>query len=86
MKTVIIYDQCGEAAISFLVVDCDCSHLDGCYMNSAECDEDDAEELDKLIHEYGPDGEFIRSKPLMKSFPVAAVKKGAKVIVCGFIP
>lgn len=80
MKTVIIYDD-KEEPIRFAVVDGDLSHLDRVYFNELN-GKDYARKLIQLI--------FIREMrerlSFSEVFPVDAVKDGAKVIVCGFIP
>jgi hypothetical protein len=85
VETVIIYDQVGQEDISFLVVPGDVSHLHGTYINYSS-DYENIDELDKLIYKYNEKGEYIGIKPRLTEFPVDAVKRGAKVIVCGFMP
>jgi hypothetical protein len=84
-ETVIIYDQL-NASIEFMVVPADVSHLNGAYINSSDTDDVLAEELDKLVHEYDQNGKFVRPRSMLDQFPVDAVRRGAKVIVCGFLP
>ena len=81
MKTVIIYDQCYEAPLSFYVVDGDYSELNGVYGNSVKSDEIAQGNLFKLVF-----NEDWTQKPALAEFPVEAVKAGAIVIVAGFIP
>jgi len=81
MKTIIIYDQCGEHAIQFFVVDGDYSHLNNVYINNTE-DQAKTDELSDLL--YGEDGR-IQLKAY-KKFPIKAAKEGANVIVAGFAP
>lgn len=80
MKTVLIYDQCGETQIKFAVVDGDWSKFDHVYMNSMGSV---ATELLELIWPEGAEKEQIN---LVDEFPYQEVKDGAKVIVCGFLP
>ena len=82
MKTVLIYDQCGEAPVSFLVLEGDYTHYDKVFINSTESDEKLQDKLSRLM--YDKDGQ-LRHK-MRSKFPHAAVRAGAKVIVCGFIP
>lgn len=81
-KTVIIFDQCGEAPIEFYVLNGDYRHLHGVYIN--ECgDEALTEQLLKLLYDF--EGRKLQKKP-RNSFPYHAVKAGAFVIVAGFMP
>ncbi len=82
MKTVLIFDQCGEAPIEFYVLKGDYSRLADVYVNSTEADEALADELNDLF--YDAEGKKLL-KP-KKRFPVNAVKNGALVITCGFLP
>jgi hypothetical protein len=82
MKTVIIWDECGQEDIQFVVVDGDYSELNGIYINNAHQEQDDRDRLSALI--YAEDGEVIAD--FLKDFPVDAVKEGACVIVAGFLP
>ena len=86
MKTVIIFDQCGDAAVKFLVVNGDLSHLNGVYINAATVDRKKEDELLHVIYRYNDAGEYIDAVPTLDAFPVQEVKDGASVIVCGFIP
>lgn len=78
-QTVLIFDQFGEQPICFIVVDGDCRKYDGCYINSSSGNGDS---LGEFL--YTKDGEFKHKK--LKKFPRKAVKRGAYVVVCGFIP
>jgi hypothetical protein len=82
MKTVIIYDQCGQEDISFAVVDRDVTHLAGIYVNNCNQDAALCDELCDMF--YDDQGRCII--PLSSEFPVDAVKAGAPVITCGFLP
>ena len=81
MKTVIIYDQCFERPVSFYIVEGDLSHLNGVYGNHCNYDEKLQNELFKHVF----DSEW-NQLPALSEFPVQAVKDGAIVIVCGFLP
>lgn len=78
-KTVLIYDQCGEAPITFYLVDGDYRHLHGVYVNSTACTEAEIDELNSLTADPA-------SMKSFKKFPRKAVLKGAAVITCGFYP
>lgn len=82
MKTVIIWDQCGQEALQFAVIDRDVSHLAGIYINSVDNDPAKEDELSNLF--YTDEGAL--KVELTEVFPVDAVKKGAKVIIAGFLP
>lgn len=79
MNTIIIWDECGESPVTFIVLEGDYSHLNNKYINSAEAD---SEELYELM--YNVDGEFNQIQ--FDAFPLECVNKDTKVIVCGFIP
>lgn len=81
-QTVLIYDQCGQEDVQFVVLDGDYSELNGIYINNAHQEESDQERLNDLI--YDEDG--LHKVQFMKEFPVDAVKAGAVVIVAGFLP
>lgn len=76
MKTIIIWDQCGENPLSFFLVEGDLNHLNGTYLNSVDSDEDNEAQL----------LEITEGAPALDSFPTEEVLKGAQVIVCGFLP
>ena len=80
MKTVVIYDQCGEDVIQYFVVNADISHLDRTYVNQSE--ESKCNELNKILFNDNCD----IAVTLLKAFPVQEVIDGAKVIVVGFVP
>ncbi|AOJ42698.1 hypothetical protein WJ23_33235 [Burkholderia lata] len=81
-KTVIIWDECGQNDISFVVFDRDVTHLAGVYVNRCGNDRDKEDELTNIIYD---DTGNTRNEHL-SSFPVDAVEAGASVIVCGFLP
>jgi hypothetical protein len=82
MKTVMIFDSCGDGPIKFFIFKEDVSHLDGVFINSSEANEDLQTELSDLI--YGKDGTDLRK--FYKKFPIKTVRAGAKVIIAGFYP
>jgi len=79
MKTVLIYDQCGEDSISYIVLSGDYSRFDQVYINT---EDPKADELSELLY----DEEGNLKVKLRKKFPYKAVNAGAKVYVCGLIP
>ena len=82
MKTVLIYDQCGQEPIKFYVLEGNYSHLDGVYINEADSQEHLQDELSNLM--YTEKGRVI---PMEHGcFPTHEVKNGAPVIVAGFLP
>lgn len=88
MKTVMIWDTFGEDHLKFSVLDGDYRHLDQVYLGSAVTKGDPQnlapklEELTSLVY----DDDWKEKIPLSQEFPVDAVKDGAFVIVCGFLP
>ena len=91
MKTVIIYDQL-DAELNFVVIDKDVTHLNGVYINSCALDDEDEDEFEAkqdelsalFYEENGKNTELCNQ--LTTEFPVQAVRDGAAVIVCGFLP
>jgi hypothetical protein len=83
MKTVMIYDQCGLDSLQFIVFEADLSHLDGIYINNCDQSPYLQDELSNLLYDT-KDGRAIYEG--LGEFPCAEVVKGAKVIVCGFLP
>lgn len=82
MKTVLIYEQFGVNPLSFLVLKGDHTYLDGVYINATDCDEKLQEKLSKII--YDKDGQ--ERHKMRTKFPTKAVREGAKVAICGFLP
>ena len=78
MHTVIVWDEM-EGDIKFAVVSGDQTRFNECYINNCEDDE-----LVDALNKLQESEEFAST--LGKTFPYQAVKDGAKVIVCGFIP
>ena len=82
MKTVIIWDSCGEDDIKFLVVQGDYIHLDGVYLNSnATAAQED--ELNDLVMDEGQMRKMSDEFPL-REFSTSL--SNIQVIVCGFCP
>jgi hypothetical protein len=81
MKTVVIWDSC-EADIKYFVVDRDVTHLNRKYVNSSDNSEEEDAEVSMLA--YGSFGQ--PTIEMLAEFPIQAVKEGAAVIVCGFLP
>jgi len=85
VKTVLIYDQCGEVPIKFAVLDGDFSHLDRIYINMATKDSTNRrrqDELSSLV--YDKAGQTIMR--FYDKFPYKAMGPNTKVIVAGFLP
>ena len=85
MKTIIIFDQCGQEDIKFFVIDGDYRHLDRIYVNSY-INEEKTNELCDLIFDEGSGEIKLESFP---NFPVNALfndHSGVFVIVAGFLP
>ena len=84
VRTILIYDQCGEAPISFTVLPGDLSHLDKTYINSTRCEEKLQDELMKLL--FDDKGRFIVkwSEKFPRRFLIE--NPDTKIIICGFLP
>ena len=76
MKTVIIFDSCGEEDLKFYIVDGDWSILDKFYVG---CTSPTVEQEKLMV-------QLLEKESYVKEFPVEAVKEGAKVIVHGYAP
>jgi hypothetical protein len=82
-KTVIIFDNCGVAPLKFFVVEGDYLDLNNIYINEASSKTQKKQtKLEKLI--YNKDGSY--KLEVLESFPINEIKKGARVIVAGFLP
>lgn len=89
MKTVVIWDMCGEAPIKYFIADGDLSRLNGLYINTYTEKTPEGRKKEKLLMElskltYDKHGTFLHA--LLDTFPIQAVKDGAQVIVAGFLP
>lgn len=89
MKTVVIWDTCGQGQIRFFVLDGDMSRLNTIYINTYTEKTPAGRKQQKLIDElnklvYDDQGKDIVT--FLDDFPVEEVKAGAKVIVAGFLP
>lgn len=84
MKTILIYDQCGEAPVRFAVLDGDYSRLNRIYVNNIRCDESLCDELSDLVH----DKKGHEILHFTETFPkeVLLAHPDTKVIVAGFLP
>ncbi len=81
MKTVLIYDQVGNAPIHFYILEGSYPHLDGVYVNSIKTPKELSDELCDIL--YNSSG--IELLVPEDEFPLQAVKDGAIVITCGFL-
>ncbi|MBB3004417.1 hypothetical protein FHX57_006799 [Paraburkholderia tropica] len=82
MQTVLIWDECGQNDIRFVVLDDDYSELNGIYVNNSLQESEDQDRVNDLI--YDDEGRY--KVEFLVEFPVEAVKAGAIVIVAGFLP
>lgn len=81
-EIVVIYDQLLEETLQFFVTtDARFAEMNGVYINSS-IDEDKW----LLLHDLIYDDEGDKRVSMSPVFPVDAVRRGASVIVCGFIP
>jgi len=81
MKTVMIFDDC-QAELKFYIFDGDLSHLHEVYFNSFGDEKED--ELQDLI--YNDQGEELSIDPVTIEQATQAIRDGAILIVCGFVP
>lgn len=85
MQTVVIWDTMGQEAVQFFVVDGDVMRFNQLYVNTYTKNKAQKKLLDELLaFTYDAKGNFLHK--LLDDFPVEAVKQGAAVIVCGFLP
>lgn len=83
MKTIIIWDTCGEDQIRFLSAEGDHRNLDQVYINQSDSDETAQDELNDLVNKLT--NHWQDRMPV--SFPVAAFNPATDfVIVAGFLP
>lgn len=82
MKTIVIFDQCGQEPLSFFISQKNLTSLDNVYINASNTSKKKEEKALALI--YNKDGKL---KPkMLESFPVDKVDADTKVITIGFIP
>jgi len=77
IKTAVIYNEVEE--LKYLVVDGDWTRFQGIYINSSE----DTDELSELI--YDEYGRYRVEFTDLQGF-AAAIRDGALVVQCGFLP
>ncbi len=83
MKTVVVWDQCGQDQVKYAVLDGDYTHLNGVFINDAEGDPEKEDELSAIF--YTEDGED--NADLQDDFPIDVVKnEECAVITAGFYP
>lgn len=81
MKTAIIWNEIED--LKYVVVDGDYTHLHGVYINMADNDPDKERELSGLVY----DEEFcFKHQPLLLDAFADAIRDGAALIECGFLP
>ena len=80
MRTIAIFDQCGEAPLSFFVSEKNLAHLDKVYVKHTEFPQTLQDELTDIL--YDENGALKVS--LTEDFPV--LTGDYNVIVCGFLP
>ena len=76
MKTLIIYDQCGQEALEFYLMDCEWSKINGIYINNA----DNSEESEKYLMET------LEKAEKCDTFPLSRMSEIQAVAICGFLP
>lgn len=81
MRTVIVWEEFGERALCWFVVDGDKSHLDQHYINSTLSPESIQDELTSLV--YSEDGDVIVE--FIGDFNEMP-RDDVKIIVCGILP
>lgn len=92
MKTIVIWDTCGEEDIKFFVVDGDKSHLDRVYINASEPEGIEKEDWEDLQAELDIVQTLKNPRQMLTDFPgdvlIEQIQKGLgiAVIVAGFIP
>ena len=85
MKTIVIWDCCGEESIRFFIVNGNYSYLDRLYINTYYDDEEGQKLLDELNNlVFNEDGSY--KVEMLETFPSHEVTGGAAVIVAGFLP
>ena len=88
MSTVIIFDEMGNAPISFLYSEEDLTRFDGVYINTYTDDIKQnslQDELAELLWDSETGGEMELYKSRLRFFPAHKVLGGATVIIAGFM-
>ena len=85
MKTVIIYETFTDP-IKFIVADGDLSRFDKLMINSTDDSQALQDELTNMLYDPVTGDNTAMLNSAQDDFPLQAVKDGAIVIVCGFIP
>lgn len=92
MKTIVVWDTCGESEINFFVLDGDYKHLDRVRINAYTEDADEEakqEELHNLVYDVDTGDLLVDMSP---EFPyhipesVPGYREGWQIIVAAFIP
>ena len=84
MKTIVIWDNCGQSPITFFVVEGDYRHLDGVYINSDDATNEQLDALNALIYQPNESGDYVHDA--LDRFPTDQFQPGDVVIVAGFLP
>ena len=88
IKTVFIWDECGQAPIRFFTLPGDYRRFMGIYINAYESNDNKrkhVEQTQKELAELIYDAEGRMKVAPMGGFPTHDVMTGAHVIVCGVI-
>ena len=85
MKTIVIWDSCGEEGIKFCILEGNHYQLNNLYINDANLPDDSASILEEtFLNEYGT---FKREIIWLPEFPREVMLQDlCKVIVCGILP
>ncbi len=81
MQTAIIFNH--FEYIEYFVIEGDHRNLQNVYINSDECADEDCDKLNELF--YNEDGDVIQT-PVDINIFAEAIRQGAFVVECGFIP
>jgi hypothetical protein len=95
MKTIVIWDTCGEDRIRFFVAPGDWEELDQAYLNSSDSSDEQIARMELMLYSAGinlSEG-FKNNSRVLNAFPLEAFRNefnnfnpSIKVITCGFIP
>jgi hypothetical protein len=75
MKTIVIFDSCGQSNIKFFVKEGDFSEFNNQYVNDENCSEEASDFINSL-----------KEEDALEIFPMEYINPDLRIIVCGFIP
>lgn len=84
MKTILIFDQCGDAPIQFAVLQGDYSRFSKVYIGTNSDDESEVALQDEL-YDLMYDSKGKLKVDMYQTFPINSFDLNTAVVVCGFV-